>query len=368
MYKLQVLWAAQIMRLIKEADVIFTSCNNSGADMIQGAFNPNVICVDEAGQATVANTAESLVWKLPWKVCFLFGDPAQLKPFTLAGLMNEWRYFAQVSILGLFEQKGSPVTRIRKQYCMHLAIADFPNRKFYDSQIENTNLVTKHNDNTKRFEATLKDLYGKRSPYAVIDVSRGVSRAPTKSTSLVNHASAGSVTEFLQHLLAGKVPAKDIVILTFYQGQKLLIKEKIAGAATLSPVDFLKVEDVDVLTVDSSPSLEKSIVLLDVVVAYQHSNLSKHLRTGSAVGQMTGSESVRHLKAYARDGNRLNTVITCAKNGLAIFLQKTTMLNVSKAKTEENRAALTLLVEDAVECQCLFADNRHIDKEEEVAV
>jgi hypothetical protein len=79
-------------RVLATIRVLFTTCSNAGSDMLvlQTAFRPTVIAVDEAGQASVPSLCVPITSYDSWEGLFLFGDWKQLHPVILGGAYNEF--------------------------------------------------------------------------------------------------------------------------------------------------------------------------------------------------------------------------------------------------------------------------------------
>lgn len=90
-----------IGRVIREMDVIFTTCNNSGIPVMVNNFSFDVNCMDEVGQVTMASFCVPLTAFKGYKGVLIFGDSRQLKPTVLSTGLNEFVRNARVSPLAL---------------------------------------------------------------------------------------------------------------------------------------------------------------------------------------------------------------------------------------------------------------------------
>ena len=344
-------------RILRQTHVVFSTCNNSGDALLKQNFAPTVLFIDEAGQPTVVGSSVPLIQLQPWDVCLIVGDTPQLRPFTLSGQFDEFLHMAQMSILALLERKVFEMIRLRQQYRMAPPIASFPARTFYNKALLNHPSVEKVNINATRFASALEKLYGLKSSHAIVDVKNSLSRPGTTSPSLVNPAIAYAVTDFMKQLLHNATRPTDIVVLTNYSAQRSLIESQIRRLVFENVIAPPATDEVKVLTVDAFSGLESSIVILDLVVAFR---LHRTPRGQDVDDPHSDYGTSKSLTGYAKDTRRLNTALTRAQHGLAIFLQGTTATQPDRQAIggKSGPAAVTRLLNDARSRKLVVTDNR----------
>ena len=112
-------------RVLRETYYIFATCNTAGSEIIQLKFSPSLINIDETGQLIIAALVNVLTSSKGWEAVYLFGDPRQLLPFRISGRANEFKLNAEISVLGLLEEKGYEILRLIQQYRMAPTIPRF---------------------------------------------------------------------------------------------------------------------------------------------------------------------------------------------------------------------------------------------------
>ena len=103
------LLTAMVTRVLRETDVLFTTCNNSGSEVLKDVYQPTLIAIDEAGQLTLATFAVVATSYMSWEAILLFGDPKQRMPYLGSSRFNEFRENAELSVLRLLELKKGRV-------------------------------------------------------------------------------------------------------------------------------------------------------------------------------------------------------------------------------------------------------------------
>lgn len=109
---------AVVIRVMRETRCLFTSCNNSGSELVQLGFDPSFIAINETGQLTVAALANVLTSFKNWLAAYLFGDPKQLPSYPISGRAIEFRGQGETSVLTVLDEEGYPVLRLVLQYQM----------------------------------------------------------------------------------------------------------------------------------------------------------------------------------------------------------------------------------------------------------
>lgn len=134
-----------ILRVFADTQVMFSTCNNSGSELMKLGFNPSLIEIDESGQLTMAALVNVLTSFSNWLAAIIFGDTRQLKPFGLSGRANEFRENAMLSVLALLEEKNYPILRLVFQYRMAPAISKWVSEFFYKGLLKNQKSVLINN-------------------------------------------------------------------------------------------------------------------------------------------------------------------------------------------------------------------------------
>lgn len=155
-----------------------------------------------------------------WEGVFLFGDETQLQPIQLAASANEFVENSKLSAFRLLMLKDFPqVVRLYKQYRMAGAIAYFPGRQFYDGELRNDSTVHR-SDNVRdevlaftREELDIKGPNGFGSEYVIVNVAYGIARQEKTGKSIVNHANADCMIEFLTALIGRGFDARTLKVL-----------------------------------------------------------------------------------------------------------------------------------------------------------
>ena len=188
-----------VIRVLRETNLVFTTCNNAGSEIMKIGFDPTALFIDETGQLTMAGLANVLTSFEHWVMAQLFGDPKQLPPFQLSGLSNEFMKNAQISVLALLEEKGYPVFRLILQYRMAPAISQRVAGFFYKGMLQNHPSTLIDNDYRRVAREISLQEYQREGPnkngseYWMIDVVNGVSKVQLNTTSLQNYANADRI-------------------------------------------------------------------------------------------------------------------------------------------------------------------------------
>ncbi|MFW5948505.1 MAG: AAA domain-containing protein [Halolamina sp.] len=250
--------------------------------------------LDEATQASIpASTipyacAERLV---------LAGDHKQLPPFASDELRQRE---AEVSLFEhLLETYDDGVrTMLRRQYRMHEEIVAFPNRAFYDGELETA----------ERNRAWTID---GMDPIVAYDVAR--EEEPTAGKSYRNPAEAEIVADEVAALRERGVDQSAIGVITPYTGQIGCIRN------TLADRD-VQTRGIKVNTVDSFQGSEREVILLSLVRSNDR----------NASGFLTFGDEGRR---------RLNVSLTRAKRRLVIVGDWETLGTVADHQSPEESCA-----------------------------
>ncbi|KAF2725750.1 hypothetical protein K431DRAFT_299492 [Polychaeton citri CBS 116435] len=117
-----------------------------GRDVQTGYVNMKqmVVFIDEACKDTEVNLWSAIIcreWASKVRGCIMFGDDKQLKPTNVSSRgdleFNPWNDRLELPLPVRLAEQGFPIIELKEQMRMHRAIADFPNRMFYDSRLRN---------------------------------------------------------------------------------------------------------------------------------------------------------------------------------------------------------------------------------------
>ncbi|KAL8762226.1 MAG: hypothetical protein Q9184_001743 [Pyrenodesmia sp. 2 TL-2023] len=365
-------------RVMAMIDVLVVTLNNAGSDFADLGFNPTVLFVDEAAQASFPGLFVPMItWKSLMAI-LMFGDPQQLNPPQLAKALSEVLDVGKRSPLEVAYKKKTNVFILKEQYRMSPAIHSFPSRQFYNGElICHPDNALPNADKTACKKVAL-DWYGIKgeseqkdgSECFMINVTKGAARVEPNGTSLQNHANADVISLLLDRLLGAGIDPSDIVLLTMYKAQMKLIASKIERTEDGG------VKWHDMSTVDAFQSKQRSVVIFDLVVAkaYEHYEVQNlHSRSapvnvdednGEEEGlpvDVKGGKKYGHVTAFARDYHRLCVGLTRAMNGLIIVGQIELMLNTTDKTRNQLWNTLSALARDMHSRKLIYHDKEHTD-------
>ena len=366
-------WRGMLERTLKSIDVVFTTCNNAGSDLLALGFHPQILLCDEAAQVSVPSLAIPLTQSGKLLATVLAGDIRQLGPWNMAKHYDEFSEFSEMSALSLLEKKDWRIHRLKMQYRMAPEIVQWPSYKFYGGRLETAPSTQADNDWRKMFRKMSMEQYGIRptqggSEYFHINVENSLSLVGRNSTSLANSAHAQVSAEVVDKLIRQGASAKDITILVYYVGQKTMTEIKLKTAAEQAPEGRQwVVNDIAVKTVDGFQGAENHFVILDIVVAHLGRKTALVQRPGPNVmddNQDNGTEASGSPQsgpsAFVRDVGRLCCALTRAKDGLVVVSRASclTILRAKGSKLTPSRSAIADMFLDAHERKLVFADDR----------
>ena len=268
-------------RVLADTHILFTTASNCGGPLLLGhrSFVPTVIFCDEAGQISIPILCVPLTIFGHWKDVFLFGDIQQLEPTALSGKANEFIANAKMSPLALLAVKGYETMLLDTQYRMCPANSRFPRHQFYDGEgLKDSQLVKEDNDVRQAMRRMTKESgvdgdNKEGSEYVLTNVPNGCSRVEHNGTSLVNHANADVILNMIARFLAeGTIKAKMNKVLSYYQGQRRLIRKKIQAMSKWN--QEIK-NAIEVATVDTFQGKEARVVIVDIVAAKDKHDFAK---------------------------------------------------------------------------------------------
>jgi predicted DNA helicase len=276
-----------IRGIIKDAEVICATNSTAGSELLKGE-KFDVAVVDEATQSTEPS---SLIPVLKAKRFIMAGDHKQLPP-TILNEEAAFRNFTKSLFERLLERHGDTIrVMLDMQYRMNEAIAEFPNREFYEGKLKAVEQVKRHTllDLLPDFSVQDEDV----KPFLFIDTGgsgKCVEQVRKGSTSRENIGEARLVKDIAERLLREGIPPEDIAIISPYDDQVSLIKR------------MIRVDGLEIKTVDGFQGREKEVVIVSFV-----------------------RSSVSRTMGFLKDLRRLNVSITRAKRKLVLIGDSTTL-------------------------------------------
>lgn len=303
--------------ILKQAQVIFTTCDCACNDrLFQRMSFPSVI-IDEAAQALEPELARCCL--LAEDHLALFGDHEQLGPVLTEQTL--FPAFKNMWTRSLFERivskrpgrgqsnsltTGIPHVTLKRQYRMHPSISCFANEEFYQCQLVD-------DEEACRDGFTLPSEFNSRM--SVIDVTGPHGRksvAPEGDavqdfeTSLCNPSEAAVVKAYVTWLVALGVSVGEIGVVTPYRAQAALIKEVLTEA--LSNEELPTIGTVHLLQGE-----ERQYVILSLVRSFAEADTEVF----DPVPQDARRRKVYSL-GFLNDRRLANVALTRAQLGLVV--------------------------------------------------
>jgi senataxin len=223
--------------LIQNASLI--ACTNSqGMSEILKNWPFKYVLEDEAAQCIEPESL--LAMRQTTKKVVLFGDPYQLSGFVQSPVAKNARY--DRSLMKRLMEAGFPSIFLDTQHRMHPEISQFPSRYIYKGELKDGDSVKKISN-----DYPLK-------PYQLIHIANGkeaFAESAGKTRTRCNMTEVSWVRNWLKKKL---VPAKDVAVITPYQGQRQRLSDQL-----------LCFNGVSVQTVDSFQGQESEVVILSLV-------------------------------------------------------------------------------------------------------
>ncbi|XP_065122965.1 3'-5' exoribonuclease HELZ2 isoform X1 [Paramisgurnus dabryanus] len=291
---------------LKRHDVILCTCTTAASPNLTKSLSAQQILIDESAMATEPQTLVPLVSFKPEKVVLL-GDHKQLRPIV----KNE-----HVRRLGmtrsLFERYMGRALMLDTQYRMQEDICKFPSEAYYQDKLK-----TQVDKRTSMLHAETETM--RQSKHILFGDIRGeeislvVSTARGNENSKANLAEVKKAVEICTQLIsAGSVRPEDIAILSPYNAQVALIKEKFK--------ERHRPEKITVTTITKSQGSEWRYVILSMVRSCPSEEIEP----------MPSREWLSKHIGFVGDENQINVGITRAQEGLCI-LGNQELLNCSPA-------------------------------------
>jgi regulator of nonsense transcripts 1 len=235
---------------LRRARVICATCIGSDSRLLEAIDHFPIVLIDEATQATEAETLVPLL-----KGCrklVLVGDHKQLGPVVVDNR-------ARAADLGcsMFERfvnLGAPRRRLQVQYRMHPSIWAAPGERFYEDPIRSS----------AGAEASFRhdvDFPWPRAghPVLFLDV-QGAEERSGDDQSWINRQEAAKTVDCVARLVAGGVEPHDIAVISFYSGQVDYVRDLLKRDPRRRAPGKIRVS-----TVDSFQGQEKPFVLVSCV-------------------------------------------------------------------------------------------------------
>lgn len=355
-----------VERVLARTDILFTTASNCGGALLSESksFEPSVIFCDEAGQISIPSICVPLTTFTKWEGLFLFGDVQQLEPTVFSGQFNEFVQNAKVSPLALLEMKGFKPILLEEQYRMAAACSAFPRSQFYDGLgLKDSDAVKVDNDVRRTVRKWSRGLgvegdNKEGSEYIVTNVAHGCSRVELNGTSLANHANADVIVRMVGELIKTQVVTASMVkILSYYQGQRRLIQQKIASSPW--PQEIKKA--IEVSTVDSFQGRESAVISVDTVAAKDNlaGPLNPEMETPEDAEDLGTEDYIKvgAVTGHVRNPNRLNVALTRGKDSTIVICQAGLLATTYKKGRDKHANALSNMIGDAETRDCLFTDS-----------
>ncbi|KAL1958666.1 hypothetical protein VTO42DRAFT_4009 [Malbranchea cinnamomea] len=244
-------WERQCVILQNAKIVGMTTTGLSKYRALISAIRPKIILIEEAAEVLEAPVAAACVESLEHLI--LVGDHRQLQGHCAVQELEGEPFYLNVSMFERLVHNGVPYKRLCKQRRMIPEIRQILNT-IYDNLEDHPSVLGRPG----------VPGMGRVNSYFFCHTW------PESSDSLMskyNENEAKMVVGFFLYLCMNGVDAKDITVLTFYNGQRKKVLK------TLREQPFLQGQYVKVVTVDSYQGEENEIVLLSLVRSNEHNNV-----------------------------------------------------------------------------------------------
>lgn len=234
------------LKILRDADVVATTCAGAGDSILNGFKFPFII-IDEATQVKEPVSLVAITKKC--QQLTLIGDPEQLAPFNLSSHGPNCSSAPSVEKLAitLFHrlQRVLPSVVLEEQYRMSSQLVKFPSSKFYGGKLVCSPSIEERLPN---FEL--------RSQQCPIDFINVVSSKESHvGTSFKNDPEADTVVAVVKYLLDNNVSPLEMTVLTPYKKQVQCLIEKLSRS----------VSKVEVTTIDNFQGKENDVIIFTMV-------------------------------------------------------------------------------------------------------
>ena len=243
-----------IKEVLKNADVIVTTCSGAGDIRLNDMMFPFVLA-DDATQIKEATLLCLLSYGV--KQLVLIGDPCQFNPSvniqqTCSWIsvedLNKVREALKSTLFHKLQKKSHYQHSLDTQYRMHPKLAEYPSRRFYLGALKSG--VT---------EEDRKPPWNFTSEPSIFINTHG--KEDRSGTSFANKEEVKTVKAVVEELLASsEVTLKDIVVLALYKAQVLLLKKNLE-AVEINSIDGFQGREAEIIvasTVRCTGNLGKS--------------------------------------------------------------------------------------------------------------
>ncbi|XP_033098480.1 helicase with zinc finger domain 2-like isoform X2 [Anneissia japonica] len=284
---------------LRMCNVILTTCNVAGASEIKRFCNIIECIIDEAGMCTEPESLIPLVACKPHKVV-LIGDHKQLRPIVQEPNAKELEM--EISLL---ERYANKAIMLDIQYRMHPSICDFPSRQFYGNKLKTHESVNERTaDNLNWPRDADKEYHTLFCNVAGEEESQAVKTEKGNENSKCNKKEIECLMKIVRKLLAKRIKAQDILVLTQYRLQLSEIKKRLNSDSTTSKVRAT--------TVITSQGSESDYVIMSTVRSIPLVQIEEKPTIGWK----------KKFLGFIIDENQTNVAITRAKRGLILIGNK----------------------------------------------
>lgn len=271
--------------ILAEKQVICTTNSTAGSDLMEDRHF-DLVVIDEATQATEPSCLVPIVHG---EKVVMAGDHRQLPP-TVKNQKAAKKGLSETLFERLAEEHPENKTLLETQYRMHEDIMSFSSNEFYDCKLRADEEVVGHaltdlDIDQNAFDNNIAQILDPEVPVTFVDTRNidAKERSKQGSTSKENPEEALLVAKMADNLLRAGMAPTDIAVISPYHDQVDLLDRKI------------KMEDLEVKTVDAFQGREKEAVLISLT-------------------RSNGKNAIGFLE----DVRRLNVSLTRAKRKLVV--------------------------------------------------
>ncbi|MCJ1255455.1 hypothetical protein MMC24_003271 [Lignoscripta atroalba] len=259
------------------AFIVLTTCNNSATDDHSTVYKPDVILIDEVGQAAEIDVLIPLAMYPDAQRIVLVGDHKQLASVVPSEKGNEFAEQRSYSAFERFLDLGYQAELLSKSYRSTANINASLAEHYYQDLKQCAPPVWDKIVDAVRQWAVHK--YEVDSECLFIDVSNGIEETEEGSTSKFNVAEAKVIVQTIDSLLRSKsIEPEHIAIIVTYKQQRLKILELLESYFSKGDIARFAVADlvthhsqsdraqgVDLPTIDAFQGREREIVISNFV-------------------------------------------------------------------------------------------------------
>ena len=276
--EIQILKEETIKDILKNTNIICSTCVSSGIDLLHKIEFPLVI-IDECCQSLEPGCLIPIMKGS--KQLILAGDPNQLEP-TILNQESIQKGFSK-SLFSRLMEIGISTCLLNVQYRMHPKLCEFPSKEFYEGK-----LLSDENNEFSDLTFSCLKWPNKSIPIMFINVKSNEFDVNNSKTNKIQI----EITIDVLNKIAKKFSFKDIGIISPYKSQVKAIKK------------ILNNEEIEIKSVDGFQGREKKFIIFSTVRSNKHGNVG-----------------------FLSDWKRLNVAITRCKFGLIIIGDEFTLKN-----------------------------------------